>query len=243
MTRIAEVFEGETKPIKLPKSAWSRIERDYGRKIPPDVRSEIIQATSAYLFKVQCGTSFPVADARKRIGSIQAHTRNLLKVLMRPSTKLDGSAASHGELLVGLRFNQFWNEKDSASDFWRVTMMVVALTEACSLAKVDLAEGSQGGVIPWDGWTDAITRNLARTKPPLPRGLSKSEYATSLPFVDLIGALQEELLPKKYRKHGDTRESLVQGLFRARQRLRKVRAERKKSVDARRHAERRDMSP
>jgi hypothetical protein len=219
MTRIAEVFEGEPKPIKPSKSAWSRIERAYGSEIPPDVRSEIIHATSAYLFKVQCGTSFPVPDARKRIGSIQAHSRNLLKVLMRPSTK---SAASHGELLIGLRFNQLWNEENAASDFARVRMVARALTEACILAEMDLAKWNQGRVDPWDGWTDAITRILAKAG--MPRGLSKSKDTT---FVGLIAGLQN-LLPKEVRKHGQTRDSLVQALWRARKGMQEERKRREK---------------
>src|SRR5262249_30273163 len=103
------------------------------------------------------------------------------------------------------------------------TNMAAALTEACDLAKADLAEDDQPDLIPWDGWTDAIARILEKAQ--LPRGVSKSEYSTSQPFVNLIAKLQE-LVPRKYRKHGETRDSLVQALFRARGRMDEARERR-----------------
>ena len=109
-------------------------------------------------------------------------------------------------------------------------MMVSALTAACVLAKNDLAEWDQGGVDAWDGWTDAVQRILKEANKQLsvgkrlPHGLSKSEYAKSLPFVDLIAELQK-LLPKIYRRHDGSWTSLVQALWRA-MRMRKERTRR-----------------
>jgi hypothetical protein len=41
-------------------------------------------------------------------------------------------------------------------------MLASALTAACEQAKIDAAEWNDGDVIPWDGWTDAIARILAK---------------------------------------------------------------------------------
>ena len=103
-------------------------------------------------------------------------------------------------------------------------MLASALTAACEQAKIDAAEWNDGDVIPWDGWTDAIARILAKAG--LAHGLSKSEFTTSHPFVERIAALQE-LLPEEHRRHGDTRDGLVQALVRARSRMRETRKRRK----------------
>jgi hypothetical protein len=220
--RVSKVIDGEPKPFEVTNASWSRVEKTYKRKIPPTVRSEITHAISVYLFKLQSATSPSVANAEKRIESIYAHSRELLNVCTRRTT--EGSVL--GEMLVGLRFNQLWNDRDAASNFARVIMVATALTEGCILARTDLRKWNQGKLDPWDGWTDAITRILAKAG--MPKGISKSKNTRSLPFVDLIAGLQN-LLPKGARKHGKTRDSLVQALWRARKRMREERKRREKA--------------
>ena len=221
MARVSKVIDGEPKPFEVTQASWSRVEKAYKREIPPTVRGEITHAISVYLFKLKSAASPSVTHAEKRIESIYAHSRKLLKVCTRRTT--EGSAL--GEMLVGLRFNQLWNDRDAASNFARV-MVVTALTEGCILARTDLAKWNQGELDPWDGWTDAITRILAKAG--MLHGISKSKDTTSLPFVDLIAGLQN-LLPKEARKHGKTRDSLVQALWRARKRMREERKLREKA--------------
>src|SRR6476660_9858030 len=56
----------------------------------------------------------------------------------------------------------------------------------------------------------------------------QEQNTRSLPFVDLIAGLQN-LLPKEARKHGKTRDSLVQALWRARKRMREEQKRREKA--------------
>jgi hypothetical protein len=201
---------------------WQAIEHAYGRQLNTEVRQQITTVTTQYL--KDCAfdrTVAPKAMARERIERIRRAAGDLEKV-MRDSKPFSAStdelsreqqqnANSYADGLIRQHLDERRSRaRDRLHHFRNVLKSLVV---ACDYALNDLSAAEYRDDEPWNWWIQGLTR-IAREHR-LPFGARIVEASKEpLPFVALVGALQEHVPAR----HTHSKGALAKAIQRAQRR-------------------------
>jgi hypothetical protein len=208
----------------IAEEKWQRIESAYGKKAPPNVRSNVLEATKTFiLLNMLERRAGPAADAQTIIAACEKAARNFQRVL------LAGASSSDAAISVRELIKENFSDTESFPDtrlsnrdqlFKRLNGLLHSFLVACDLSLKELSEPSTATFEEGEGWKDWIDRLTEIMKEAgLPfrvrKDTDKRKSVGLSPFVGLVRELQN-CLPDECRQTTRSDEALAEAISRAR---------------------------
>ena len=185
---------------------WQRIEEAYGKSLLTEVRSELLEATRAFLlFEAAERTAEPRKYAAKWIKDCKKVAEKLWHA-MTPSPSGASDANTFAQHLVVQNFPQ------GNKGFSTLVTLLPSLNAACVSALEELKDPSMSSFRPgraWGRWIRKLTEIIRNNS--LPYGVSKDPGRKSR-FLDLVWELQQ-LLPVECRRHTQSKPALAKAIL------------------------------
>ena len=214
---------GRVPDLKISEGDWTRIEKGYGRWLPDQLRSTILEITEEFLSWAEFEhTAPPVAQVENRIAAIKDATRAFVEAILRRPQNVTGLADFKAKQMI-CEYAQL-PFKDGVDGLTRLAWetAVLKIPKACDAALTDLAEqrqagGSFSGGTAWDCWVFKLTE--AMTVQGLPtaarKDTDKRKSGGPSPFVAFVHELQQ-CIPDRFRRSTQSRNALAQAIYGAR---------------------------
>jgi hypothetical protein len=192
---------GKIEPVAFSAVDWRRIEREFGQKVPPEVRKlledETLQFIAGSRFEKEAA---PAEASRGEINKIRRAVEDLLKLLA-PSRTLDGAHYAKHLLLNHLDDDRL-GHLPVGNPLTALTLVLTSCVAACDSALNELRD--PGYTIregeAWTRWIRRLTKILRDHELPTTVAKSKGINDTQSPFVRLIACFQDRV-PSECKRH------------------------------------------
>src|SRR5712691_4261627 len=212
------IFEGVT----IDDKRWRRIERTYGRKLSPDVRDQLHEATEDYVRSAGLELAAPpVAQSRQAVARLREAAAGLAESFN--ASRID-DAGHYAIRLIGRHFVQPHGRRGRVETSQYLSSILTSLDDACHAALNDLNDPENHGHRPrtrWKQWIQRLT-SIVRAHG-LPAGVSKDvdkqKTDRPSPFVVLVREL-ELALAGQFRRAANSDTARATAISQARRRNR-----------------------
>jgi hypothetical protein len=212
---------GEPK-INCSGEDWKRIEKAYGKKLPGELRLQILGATTEFVrFEVFERTVEPLSWAIDRIQRVKKGAAQFYKALF-DDPRHESDAHVYANHLIKKHFEE---PRLPAADMlnhvsWLLSSVLVACNRALREIETSDLEGHREGDC-WEQWIRRLTKALSTYDLPTGARTDSDKAKTGLPspFVSLVSELQK-CVPPDSRRHMHSYEGLAKAITRARSKVR-----------------------
>jgi hypothetical protein len=202
--------------LKITTGDWKRIEKAYGRPLPPALREAIIEKTMLWVrFKDVFSKNQNIANVKRRINRIQKRAQELRAAFR-------GEQPSHsrnfGDLCIEINFSNDLTGKHLGVN--ALIGQIISLDAACTgalnyLDRTAINSPTERDV--WNTWIRELTGILDKRGLPISarNDSDKQKGNRPSPFVAFIDELQKSL-PEKYRRSTQSKFAAARAINRAR---------------------------
>jgi hypothetical protein len=195
--------------------SWPKIEQQYGRLLPLNVRQHILEVTGSYLyFEVFERQAKPLRFAIERVEAISRAANNLRLVL----TGRASDESVYARHLIGKHFSDRRLKTNRGNMTETLAGVLTSLLVACDLALQEMKDTPSFRVGDcWNKWIRNLTSIARKNKLPFSVSKASGKAAATSPFVLMVAELQRHL-DKGARRHSHSNSALAAAITRARKR-------------------------
>lgn len=217
-TRLLPSASVNGEPVLTVSDNWPQIEKEYGRKLSPDVRQHILKASTSFVYFEEFErTAPPVNEAAAYVSSIKSAANTLQKKLF-GSSKSSSDARTYARSIIKQKFDdpRLIQSNNNLSDALHgvLTSLEVACMQALKEMENPNAAAHREGEC-WQNWIRSLTKITSENGLPyrVSKGSDKSDNRS--PFVRLITALHK-CVSKEARRHHHSAQALAKAISDAR---------------------------
>jgi len=199
-------------------AAWASIEGDYGRRLMPEIRGEVDQATVAVIERTTADFPMSMKPAIKRVDRLRNLARKLHDEWAKGRVLALGSDEFFADILIarGYPVPHSGGQAPPWDD-------VAKLIRVCDAAERELEQMQiatpvsrrRWKKLAWEGWVVALSDIVKRHGLPGGAGYGDRYQGGPSPFVMLVRALQQHALPADVGRSTQSAEALNQAIKRA----------------------------